>query len=790
MTNIEKSSFLIFLTKIQKQDLHRVGNKAWFLSLLVLKGFDVPRAIILTPEACEYIVLKEKDPVIHHYIMKQIELMLSRYLSLSSGIAVRSSSIHEDNTDRSLAGQFSTFLRLNTLTEIHEAIVNCYESYIEVKNKTTQMETTIPAVLLQDFIEADWAGVAFSRNPLNTQLKQITIEFCKGTAEALVNASITPFRAWIDSEEKLHLSIETQRSNDLELILKNLSEIVRAIEHHFGYPVDVEWAAKDRQIWILQARPITVMSQFANDCSAAVKGVWTRGITEDLWADKMTPMESSLLIYLSPCYDMRVWAKYIGIDIPKDMQTVNVIDSHLYVNCEAIELVLSRLPKCLQFSEIMNLIPQNRRTKINMKALNLKHFFYAAVKAISLTSTTSQASPILYSWSSRRALLNVNKEIELLCNTISVKATPNQLIKLFNRWICVLGKVLEMNQFPYFYTFFYSWALEATARKLGVVRDQWLQLYGGTRNNSTQQMLRDFKDIGKKLQDIDLDDFSNNSCRADLLNSIHLKCGHQVARSAEDIILKYGARSGRRSLTEKRWADQPLDLLKHAQWASRIENPHINKQSPHLFLNLMLRLANHSLDLREDLRFCLDRVLYGLQKFLFEIGNQYNFAENILYLKYDELLNLLKNRYNIDKVYTTIDTRKSEFLSVGSPPRYWIDGFPYSENHQKDSPNFLYGTAASPGIASGPVRTVRELNDSEKIQFGDIVVAELLGPAWASILGVAAAFVTEKGGMLDHFAILAREAGIPLVTSAPAALEVLGSKPTIRVNGGTGVITW
>lgn len=99
------------------------------------------------------------------------------------------------------------------------------------------------------------------------------------------------------------------------------------------------------------------------------------------------------------------------------------------------------------------------------------------------------------------------------------------------------------------------------------------------------------------------------------------------------------------------------------------------------------------------------------------------------------------------------------------------------------------GEPASPGVASGPVRLVRGPADFAKVERGDVLVCRHTDPAWTPLFTIAAAVVTETGGVLSHAAIVAREVGIPAVLAVPRATEVLASSSRVTVDGNTGHIS-
>lgn len=102
----------------------------------------------------------------------------------------------------------------------------------------------------------------------------------------------------------------------------------------------------------------------------------------------------------------------------------------------------------------------------------------------------------------------------------------------------------------------------------------------------------------------------------------------------------------------------------------------------------------------------------------------------------------------------------------------------------------LGGLGASPGVAEGPVRLLRDEDDLARVQQGDVLVALSLQPSWTPAMLKAAAIVTESGGLLSHAAIVAREMGLPAVVGVRGALSRLQDGETIQVDGSSGALRW
>lgn len=97
------------------------------------------------------------------------------------------------------------------------------------------------------------------------------------------------------------------------------------------------------------------------------------------------------------------------------------------------------------------------------------------------------------------------------------------------------------------------------------------------------------------------------------------------------------------------------------------------------------------------------------------------------------------------------------------------------------------GTPASPGTASGMLRVVRGPGDFTRLRRGDVLVCRATSPAWMSVLARASAVVTERGGVLSHAAIVARELRIPAITDVRKATELPDGVQAV-VDGTVGTL--
>jgi pyruvate,water dikinase len=104
-------------------------------------------------------------------------------------------------------------------------------------------------------------------------------------------------------------------------------------------------------------------------------------------------------------------------------------------------------------------------------------------------------------------------------------------------------------------------------------------------------------------------------------------------------------------------------------------------------------------------------------------------------------------------------------------------------------PNVLKGLGASRGVAKGVARVIAGLHEAERLQPGDILVCRTTAPPWTPLFTIAAAVVTDSGGLLSHSAICAREYGVPCVVATQDATARIPDGAIVTVDGSKGTVT-
>lgn len=208
-------------------------------------------------------------------------------------VAVRSSATAEDLPTASFAGQQSTYLNVFGPDDVVQAVKDCWASLFEsraifyrVENKFEHMKVGLAAVI-QMMVQSEKAGVVFTVDPLYQDPNVLSIETAFGLGEVVVGGEVTPDTYRVDKEKmaiidksvmkqpwmlvkvegknkKVDIKEDAQGRQKLtDLEIKDLAKVCQKIEEHYGYPQDIEYAFEKDNLYIVQSRPITTLTNKA-----------------------------------------------------------------------------------------------------------------------------------------------------------------------------------------------------------------------------------------------------------------------------------------------------------------------------------------------------------------------------------------------------------------------------------------------------------------------------------------------------------------------------------------------
>lgn len=276
-----------------------VGTKGYYLSKLKRLGLRIPAGFILTTTAfLDFIIangiydrltgivanlqpeeIKEsirRNKIGELFAKSNIPTQIMDELTSAGNIlsvktlAVRSSAIIEDLPKASFAGLYDTFLNVTVGNELIESVKRCWQSAFGLRALTycqrldlqiKDLKDIAIAVIVQEMINARFAGVMFTVHPGTGDASKILIEYSAGLGNLVVSGERTPETILID---KVTNRID-KKGQDLldERYVFQLASIGKKIEEAFGCYQDIEWAIDNgsAEIIILQARPETVWNR-------------------------------------------------------------------------------------------------------------------------------------------------------------------------------------------------------------------------------------------------------------------------------------------------------------------------------------------------------------------------------------------------------------------------------------------------------------------------------------------------------------------------------------------------
>jgi pyruvate,water dikinase len=323
---------VLWLDDIRADDLETVGGKAASLGEMTTADLPVPPAFVVTAdtyrsfiettgideelfslvdvetedsealadaaEAAQELILETPMPEELH------DEILGAYAEIGDEVpvAVRSSATAEDLPDASFAGQQDTYLNV-TGEALVDRVRECWASLFTQRALYYRNEQGFEndlvdiAVVVQQMVDSEKSGVMFTSHP-STGAPVVTIEAAWGLGEAVVSGAVTPDNYVVDREsgelrdetvaqkkvmhvrdEETGETVERQVPEDKQgkrvlsdAELDELREIGEMIEEYYGEPQDVEWAIYEGDIYLLQSRPITTISEGSAESTAANGG--------------------------------------------------------------------------------------------------------------------------------------------------------------------------------------------------------------------------------------------------------------------------------------------------------------------------------------------------------------------------------------------------------------------------------------------------------------------------------------------------------------------------------------
>jgi phosphohistidine swiveling domain-containing protein len=848
--------------------LENVGGKGMSLAKMSQAGFPVPEGFHITTTAYRTFVdtnhlqakirsaLKDATPTlpatleaasatIHRLFAdastpNEISVAITNaYNDLNrKSVAVRSSATAEDLPDASFAGQQETFLNICGEADLLEALKKCWASLWTARaigyriKKGIDQKTVALAVVVQEMVNAEAAGILFTANPINGHRDEMVINASWGLGEAIVSGLVSPDTIIADKAtgkvkqydvaEKTVITVLTEKGtreekledvqsrsrvlNEADVI--ELVNIARRIESYYSSPQDIEWCHADRRFFIVQSRPITALR---TEPDVPVSTIWKlpkgayvamRNNIVELMADPLTPLFSTLGLECVNTAMGELLTKFLGKPgiLPKEM--IVTVNEYAYYNGS------------VKFLPAMGLI-------LNAVGIS-KRMFTGAVERWTLEGRPKYLATV-GNWQSKDWRQLPDAEILEAVRQLS-KAAIEAYGALVSgvipaAWISeglftLVYKFIKQHDDPIASTYLLgfdslpiqaekrlydlaSWASKQTKLTDRLAGTPIGQLVAELREKQEPSGVNDpiWQEWRTRFQDA-LKDYGHMIYNLDFGSPVPADDPAPVLEVFKLFLSGRGVNPHKRQ-----WDATQTRETATQRMMSRLKGFRLN-----IFQKNLARAQRYA-PLREDGLSDVGLSYPLLRQMLLELGHRFSqagvleSAADIYWLRQDEIektIDRMPNAKPEEGLRALIPQRKAVWQAAKRTippmmlPQIKVFGFDLTQLKKKRKEakgSAIKGVPASPGRVTASANVIHGPENFATMKLGDVLVAPLTTPAWTPLFALASAVVTDVGGPLSHGSIVAREYGIPAVLGTGSATRQIISGQTVKVDGDAGVVT-
>jgi phosphohistidine swiveling domain-containing protein len=751
-----------------------VGSKAYVLAMMVQQGLPVPAGMILShlPESAQ-----------------DWERIEAWWLEQGSApLAVRSSAFGEDSEEMSFAGQNQTFLDVKTIEELKTAVVACFKSVDREASQSYRQffmgeKKDVPMnIVLQVMVNAQYAGVYFSVNPTHAE-EGAVLEYVEGLGESLVSGQVNPFRIFKKTE---------QTDGPLpRIVLNKIFELGELVEKKLSQKIDMEWAIDSKSnAYLLQARPITSAHSETRQ-KIILQGELDRinqNYTDETWWDGQTFAEwtgqPSQLTF-------EVWKRAFAPggafdDSLHELGYLGFTDKAYSPHESIMDQLFGRA--FINMSKMVPLYFGPIPYRIDPSPKPHLKFEWYKVSAVGILNTPKSLwQMVRVGWNmstNRRSWIEKSRK-EL--GDFKHKMQRPQNGAFYSEWKDEDLLNLWQKEITNFSRVSLKWPLvlvvliEATHQSLRAV------VASVVGKDKVEEYLQRWMGAGLKTATYEMNRYFSRALEEPL--------------KREFFFSRFGHRGpGELDLSHPRWEElgdtafgggKNKEAVTHSDFD--VENEiHSLKTFKDSVIIEEWHLLKELLELREQWKMEILRPYAHIRYSSLELGRRLGLANDIFQLSVEEIEQLANGKVLLEDIKIIIRNRKQElnaYKGVYLPDVLKKQDVAKCLIKVDMSASTLRGIPLSHGIVKG---TVRIVSDPSEVDFSDwpedaILVAPATDPGWTALFTRSRGVIVERGGVLSHCAILARELGLPGI-NLPRAAQVLKNGDRIWLDGQTGSV--
>jgi len=762
-------------------------------------------------------------------------------------LAVRSSAAGEDGSGASFAGQLDSVLGVGSLERLEQAIRRVWASFWSERRlhyaRRKGFGEIRMGVIVQEQVNARYSGVLFTRNPVTTpQGEQAVIEYTAGLGDRLVAGEVTPYRVRVRHSD---LEIIPDGMDEIpagqELPATTLKELTRIgldLERQFHAPQDVEWSVESGgAIVLLQARPVTTTG------AGAQRVVWSNANIAENFPDVVSPFLYSIVSRGYTAYFRNLG---LGFGIPQRRMDAmsdaleNIVGLHagrLYYNLSNIHTTIHLAPGGPALARWFNQFTGAREFPGASYPTAAPPGRAVELVWVAIKTTWK------YLWIHRR-VAHFEKTVERYAgSTHPARLAAKGLAELaddlrgfldirLRRWNdAALADTAAMACYGLLKRMLSASTTEANGPALHG------NLLSGLPGLVSARPISELWKLSREVRnDSQLSQLFATTPAPEILPRIAAPQWEGFRARFERYLEVWGFRYSRElMLTSPTPREDPLPVIRLLQSYSKEEGPGPDQVSvqqsrvreratattaarftPEPWLRwlpisragrfrLVLRATQGAIRLRESARMKQALLYTRLRHLILRMGEEFvqrGLLENrddVFFLTADEVLALADGAdRSAKRARETVMFRRQEsvrFAQLQPPDSFvlergeqWKQEAGITAVAEGWGEKSLRGTGACGGMVEGSAAVVLDVREADCVRAGDILVTRQTDPGWATVFFLIKGLIIERGGMLSHGAIIAREYGIPAVVGVPKATQLIRTGDRLRVDGDRGVI--
>lgn len=760
--------------------------------------------------------------------------------------AVRSSGLLEDSDYFSFAGLYESFLELEDFEQIEKAVIKCYQSLFSERILKYSIYHDLDvsklkmAVIIQEMVEADFAGVAFSVNPISGIDTQILVEMVEGLGENLVSGKSNPAQLTFDWKKKLfqisgrefqsfeelpqetHPIIKKFTQNQIDEMFQTFLEIQKL----YGYPCDIEFAWKDEKLHILQSRAITKLQYHGitdlwstadfkdGGVSATVckpfmwslyEYIWNISLADFVISSKILPETECQkplgeMFYGRPYWNLsfvkKAMSKIVGYK-EREFDSTYGVKMNYEGDGQTTGVTLSSLWRILKITVAQNRILKERQATahakkellknryLNYKADLKKEFGKEEIEKIwvNLTQNDFLESESFYFW-------------QIFINTVHQALNKDKLAKYVKNSE-YLGLMSAIDDISHLRPFYEMWEL---SREIMADHDRCEYWKNTDIKTITSQIHSDHPYLAKVAQIID-----EYGYHSDKELDVSYPCyaedeGSIVKMIRENLFLGDECSPVQDREKQRKIYEESLEILKSKVSASKFKK-----------LQKVIANMREMLWWREEFRDLSTMLYYIIRMYSLKLARAYvnggilKEEDDIWMLKIADIWRFIEGSIDQKELDRIINQNKEYYQSFRNYQSENEIGMAMSSNrknlyNQQDendmalireksqAQNRLKGLGCNSGVIKGRVKVIRDMSEMDRLEVGDILVTKFTDTGWTSKFALLSGIITEYGGVLCHAAIVSREYGVCCIVAVEGAMSKIKDGALIQMNGETGEI--